>query len=72
MPKFNTNPTPLEIQRRKAGLTRRELAEKSGISFRTLECYEQLKNNINGASVITVKKLADTLGCTIDDIINKD
>ena len=69
---INPNPTPLEVARRAAGLTRKQLAEKSGVSFRSLECYEQRKRNINGTAVITVKALAETLGVPIEKILNDE
>ena len=50
-----------------AGLTRTELAEKSGIS------YISIVNYINGKRVPSVyqfEKLAQALGCTIDDLLN--
>lgn len=72
MPKYNSNPTPLEVARRAAGLTRKQLAEKAGVPFRSLECYEQGKNNINGAAVVTVKALAEALGVPIEKILNDD
>lgn len=71
MPKKNPNPTPLEVVRRSAGLTRRQLAEKVGISYRTIETYEQRKNDINMAAVASVKKIADVLGVPIEQIIDK-
>lgn len=71
MPKYNSNPTPLELARRAAGLTRKQLAEKSGVPFRSLECYEQRKRNINGGSVVTVKALAEALGVPIEKIMNE-
>ena len=44
-------------------LTQRELAERAGISLRTLQDYEQGRKSINGAAAITVCKLADELVC---------
>lgn len=70
MPKKNPAPSRLEIARRAAGLTRKQLAEKAGVPFRTIEAYEQGKNNINMASVASVKKIADVIGVPIETIIN--
>lgn len=67
----NPNPTPLEVARRNAGMSRKKLSEITGISFRTLECYEQRKNNINEASISTVKNLAGALGVPIEKILNE-
>lgn len=70
MPKKNPNPTRLEAARHRAGLTRLELSKKSGIALRTLEAYEQRKNDINMAAVASVKKISLALGVPIEEIIN--
>lgn len=71
MPKFNPNPTALEKARREAGLTRKKLSELSGVSLRSLECYEQRKNDINIANVKTVRALAQAIGCPIEKILDE-
>lgn len=71
MPKFNPNPTALEKARREAGLSRKKLSELSGVSFRSLECYEQRKNDINIANVKTVRALANAIGCPIEKILDE-
>lgn len=71
MPKFNPNPTALEKARREAGLTRQKLAEISGVSLRSLECYEQRKNDINIANVKTVRALAQAIGVPIEKILDE-
>ena len=70
MPKKNPCPTPLENARRAAGLTRKELSEKSGVSFRSIETYEQRKNNINLAAAGTVRDLAAALNVPMESILN--
>lgn len=70
MPKFNPNPSNLEKARREAGLTRKELAIKTGISYRTIECYEQKKNDINMAAASTLRSLSEALGVPMDKIMN--
>ena len=72
MPKFNQNPGPLEAARREAGMSRKKLADLSGVSVRTIECYEQGKNNINMAAVITVKSLAKALNVPIEKILDEE
>lgn len=67
----NPNPTPLERVRREKNLSRKKLAEISGISFRTIECYEQGKNNINMAVAETVRTLARTLNVSMEEIMNE-
>ena len=71
MPKFNPNPTALEKARREAGMSRKKLAEVSGVSFRSLECYEQKKNDINVANVKTVRALAQALNVPMEKILDE-
>ncbi len=70
MPKYNSNPTNLEKARRAAGLTRKELAQKSGMSFSTLKSCEQRRRNINTAPAIDVISVADILGVPVKSILN--
>lgn len=71
MPKFNPNPTALEKTRREVGMSRKKLSEISGVSFRSLECYEQRKNDINIASVKTVRALAQALNVPMEKILDE-
>lgn len=59
----------LKEQRERAGLSRLELAERSGINSRTIEAYEQGKRDINGADLKTLLKLCQTLNCSLEDIL---
>jgi DNA-binding XRE family transcriptional regulator len=61
----------LQDQRKAAKLTQGGLAEKSGVSALMIRKYEQGVKDINRAAVITVKALADTLGCRIEDLIEQ-
>lgn len=72
MPKLNPNPTHLEVVRREVGITRKKLAELSGMNFRTIEAYEQRKNDLNIASVKTVRALAKALGVSIESILDDE
>lgn len=67
----NPNPTQLEVVRRAAGMSRKKLAELSGISERVIERYEQQRTNINDASVSNVRNIAKALGCPIEKILNE-
>lgn len=69
--KINPNPTALEKTRREIGMSRKKLSELSGVSFRSLECYEQRKNDINIANIKTVKALANALGVPIEKILDE-
>ena len=72
MPKFNPKPKALERTRREARVSRKKLAELSGISERTIECYEQGKNDINIANVKTVRALAKALDVPIEKILDDE
>ncbi|SCW58987.1 DNA-binding transcriptional regulator, XRE-family HTH domain [Ruminococcaceae bacterium YRB3002] len=48
-----------------------ELARLSGVSLRSIQMYEQCNKDINKASAETLYRLARTLGCTIEDLIEK-
>ena len=63
------NSTKLQQQRKKYGYSQRKLAEKAGVSLRTLQQYELGTKDIRKASVSSVLSLANTLGCGIEDIV---
>lgn len=67
----NPNPTPLELARREAGMSRQKLAEMSGVSSRAIERYEQGRTNINDAAVSRVRDMAKAIGCPIEKIMNE-
>lgn len=64
-------PTYLQQMRKAQGLSQSQLALKSGVSLRVIQAYEQREKNINKASVTNMKKLADTLHCYIEDLIEE-
>ncbi len=55
--------------REKAGLTRAQLSEQTGISFRTIEAYEQGRKDINGAKLKTLLKLCQALSCSLSELL---
>ena len=55
-----------------SGLTQTELAHLSGINVKSIASYEQNPNTINKASVETIYNIADSLGCNIEDLIEKN
>ena len=55
--------TNLKKWRAIRNMTQKELADRAGISLRTLQDYEQGRKSINGAAALTVCKLADELVC---------
>lgn len=57
--------------REAAGITQAELAKLTGISVRVIQNYEQGARLLNGARAITVKHIADALGCRMEDLIEE-
>lgn len=53
------------------GITQAELAERPGVSLRSIQMYEQRNKKINKASVDTIYSLAKVLGCTIEDLMER-
>lgn len=54
------------------GYTQAELANRAGVSLRVLQNYEQGANNINGAKLRKLCKIADALGCSVLDILQPE
>lgn len=63
--------TNLKRIRTAYGCTQAELAQRSGVGLRSIQMYEQRNKNINQASVETMYRLSKTLGCTMEDLIEK-
>lgn len=61
--------TKLQEVRQAAGLSQRQLSERSGISLRTIQHYEIGERDIRKAAVETVLALSEALGCDINKII---
>ena len=64
--------TKLKTMRIKRALSQKELSIKSGVSFRSLQGYEQRKKPIEGAKMDTLCDLAIALDCKIEDIIESE
>lgn len=60
--------TKLKELRVKAGMSRSQLAEKSGVSYNSIKAYEYEARDIQEASYKTLKKLADVFGVSVDEI----
>ena len=54
-----------------AGYSQSQLAEKSGISFRSIQSYEQGIREINKAQGEILYSLAKALNCTIEEIMEQ-
>lgn len=51
------------------GMTQTELSLASNVNIKSIAYYEQYPDRINKASVETLLKICDSLGCEITDII---
>lgn len=63
--------TKLKDIRTSYGCTQAELAQRSGVSLRSIQMYEQRNKNINKASAETLYRISKVLGCTIEDLLEK-
>ena len=63
--------TNLKRIRTAYGCTQAALAEWSGVTLRSIQMYEQRRKDINRASAETLYRIAKTLGCTIEELIEK-
>lgn len=54
------------------GMTQTELSTLSEVNVKSIAYYEQYPEKINKASVETLLKICDSLGCEITDIIEKE
>lgn len=59
----------MKKMRLSAGLKQKEVAALTGINTKTICQYEMDPAKINKASIESVSKIADALGCEIMDII---
>lgn len=58
----------LRVLRARAEMTQQQLAEKAGISSKSIGLYESDVNNLRKADYITIEKLAKALNVTVNDI----
>lgn len=59
----------LKDMRESKGLSRKEVSERSGINFRSLQDYEQGHKSIASAKGETLYRLSLTLGCTMEELV---
>lgn len=64
--------TNLKRIRTAYGCTQAELAKRSGVSLRSIQMYEQRQKDINKASSESLYRISKVLGCTIEDLIEKN
>lgn len=63
--------TRLKKIREASGLSQVKLSEKSGVSLRSIQMYEQRNNDIDKAQAKTLYQLSRVLGCEIEDLLEK-
>jgi len=67
-----SNPvTKLQRLRKSIGYSQKTLAEKSGVTLRMIQQYEQRAKDINKATGINLIALARTLGCQVEDLLEQ-
>lgn len=62
----------LQSMRLKAGFSQAKLAAASGVNIRNIQQYEQGSRRIDGASLETLCRLCEIMGCTLYDILESD
>ena len=58
--------------RESKNITRKELAEMVGVSYRSIQDYEQGHKKLSCAKATTLYKFSLALGCSIEDLIEDD
>jgi len=67
---IRANPqTNLKRIREINGLSQSKLAKEADVSLRSIQMYEQRNKDINKAKVITIVKIAQVLGCNVEDLM---
>ncbi len=67
---FTENMTRIDKRCIEAGISRRELSRRSGVPIRTLEAWA--KRTRLPRDVYQLQKVAQALGCYIEDLIEPD
>lgn len=70
-PKISSIKSQLKKARIIRGFTQEGLADLSGVNIKSIAAYEQNPDKFLSASVGTALKLADSMNCEIEDLINK-
>ena len=63
--------TNLKRIRTTYGCIQSKLAQRSEVSLRSIQMYEQRQKDINKASVETIHRLSKVLGCTMEDLMER-
>ena len=70
MNQYNKFMAKLQDRRKAFGVSQAELADLSGVSKRMIQEYEHEARDINGAKLLTLLKLCNTMGCRLEDILD--
>jgi len=62
-------PSKLQSVRKAVGLSQKELSERSGVTLRMIQQYEQRAKDINKAAAGNLFALAQVLGCRAEDLL---
>ena len=71
-PKLDKFKSKLKRQRVYRGFTQESLSDLSEVNIKSIAAYEQNPEKLSAASTSTVYRLADSLGCSIEDLLNKE
>lgn len=63
--------TRLQVLRKNAGLSQRELSEQAEVNLRTLQQYEIRAKDINKAAAGTLAAIARVLSCRVEDLLEQ-
>lgn len=66
---INIENAGLKKNRMLSGISQRELAEKTGISIRTIQEWERGSRDLNGAKFVCLLKICNALGCSLEAIL---
>lgn len=61
----------LKELRQKKGYSQKELSQASDVNIRMIQYYEQGIKDINAAAALTVYRLAQALGCSVEELLEK-
>ena len=61
--------TNLKKIREAKGISQNELSKLANVDIRSIQMYEQRRNDINKAQTITLYRLAKVLGCNVEDLL---
>ena len=53
-------------------MSQAELAREAKVSLRSIQMYEQRNKDINKAQAITLARIARTLGCDVEDLLENE